>query len=103
MDYAIDMAAKTRSVLVALNLYEKSGDFTNFRVDSEKNVSIFSCKATEAKVQFSHIVRQGAEDAVVSLLYTLDPAFRYVIDDVVCEGPRKKEIPVYTRATLRAK
>merc|ERR1711879_163017 len=62
MEYAIDMAAKTKSSLVALNLDEQGTNFSSFCSESEKNICNFSDKATKAGLSFAHVVEQGAED-----------------------------------------
>ncbi len=103
MDYAIDMAAKTRSGLVALNLDTTGRDFSVFQARSEENIDRFSDRAANAGLLFSHEVRHGDEESVIGKMYQEDAQFRYVMDDsaVVCKN--RKVIPVYTRATLRAK
>ncbi|RWU06749.1 hypothetical protein DWB63_03015 [Pseudodesulfovibrio sp. S3] len=103
MEYAVDMASKTKSGIVALNLDEQGDNFSSFRMESEKNVATFACKAADAGLQFAHVVEQGAEVSVVARLYSEDEAFRYVMDDVVSQTSRKQIIPVYTRAMLRVK
>ncbi len=103
IDYAIDMASRTRSSLVALNLDETGANFSKFRAESENNVASFSCKAAEAGLNFAHVVEQGAEDLVVERLHSQDESFRYVMDDVVSTTTPKQPIPVYSRAMLRAK
>ncbi|BCS89856.1 universal stress protein [Pseudodesulfovibrio sediminis] len=101
-DYAIDMAQKTRSSLVALNLDESGKQFDDFCSKAKQSIQEFSCKAMEAGLGFAHEVRQGNEEAVVSELYSQDPQFRYIMDDApdIC---KRGTIPVYTRATLHAK
>lgn len=101
-DYAISMASKTRSSLVALNLDESGRDFPGFSREAEKNIEYFSCKAAEAGLAFSHEVRQGDEETVVAQMHEKDP-FRYVMDDSAVASKNRSSIPVYTRATLRAK
>lgn len=103
MDYAIDMASKTRSCLVALNLDESGANFSQFETSCASNINGFSCRAAEAGLRFDHLVRSGAEDNVVADLHDQDAAFRYVMNDVVSESARSRSIPVYTRATLRAR
>ena len=103
MDYAVEMAAKTNSGLVALNLNEKGLDFNGFCSEAEKNISAFSCKAADAGLRFSHQVKQGAETSVVAELHQEDAELRYVMDDVASSNTQKSTIPVYTRATLRAR
>ncbi|QGY42090.1 universal stress protein [Pseudodesulfovibrio cashew] len=100
-DYAISMASKTRSSLVALNLDETGEDFKAFSDQARKNIEYFSCKAEDAGLAFCHEVRQGDEDSVVAKMHEKDP-FRYVMDDTAVASQRSS-IPVYTRATLRAK
>ena len=103
MVYAVDMASKTKSGIVALNLDEQGDNFSTFRMESEKNIADFSGRASEAGLQFAHVVEQGQEVSVVARLYSEDEAFRYVMDDVVSATSRKQIIPVYTRAMLRVK
>lgn len=103
MDYAVDMAAKTKCGLVALNLDERGHDFTNFCTESEKNISSFSAKAEQAGLTFNHVVRHGAEDSVVAELHCADNSFRYVMEDIAAHTSTDRIIPVYTRATLRVK
>jgi len=103
MDYSINLATKTRSNLVALNLDERGSGFKGFREESVNNVTNFCSMATEAGLQFEHIVEQGAESSVVAKLYDSDPAFRYVLDDVDGTMSKKQIIPVYTRATMRTR
>jgi len=102
-DYAVSMARKTRSSLVALNVDESGRDFTGFLEESKRNIDYFSCRAAEAGLGFCHEIRQGDEESVVASMHAEDPGLRYVMDDsaVVCKN--QKSIPVYTRATLRAK
>ena len=102
-DYAINMAKKTRSSLVALNVDESGRDFDGFRNQAKRNIEYFSCRAADAGLSFSHEIRQGAEDTVVAQMHEKDPLFKYVMDDtaVVCKS--RSSIPVYTRATLQAK
>jgi len=102
-DYAITMAKKTRTSLVALNLDETGRDFAGFRAQAERNIANFSTMASNAGLAFEHEVRQGDEDSVVSQMHKTDPQFRYVMDDSVVICKNKTTIPVYTRATLRAK
>lgn len=101
-DYAVSMAAKTRSSLVALNLDESGRDFKAFSDEANKNIEYFSRRAKDAGLAFSHEVHQGKEEAVVAKMHEKDQ-FRYVMDDsaVVCQS--RSTIPVYTRATLQAK
>lgn len=101
-DYAVSMAAKTRSSLVALNLDESGRDFKAFSDQARKNIEYFSCKAADAGLAFSHEVRQGDEDTVVAQMHEQDQ-FRYVMDDSAIVSQNRTTIPVYTRATLRAK
>ncbi len=103
MDYAIDMASRTRSSLVALNLDEVGANFSKFRTEAKNNVTAFSCKATEAGLNFAHVVEQGTEDLVVERLHSQDETFRYVMNDVVSTTTPKQPIPVYSRAMLRVK
>ncbi len=102
-DYAVTMAQKTRSSLVALNLDESGRDFEGFCNEAKRNIEYFSCRAKDAGLGFSHEVRKGAEDAVVAQLHENDPSFRYVMDDSAGLCRNRSVIPVYTRATLRAK
>ncbi|SKA87597.1 hypothetical protein SAMN02745704_02057 [Paucidesulfovibrio gracilis DSM 16080] len=101
-DYAISMASKTRSSLVALNLDESGRDFAAFSDEARKNIEYFSCKASDAGLNFSHEVRQGKEGTVVAQLHEKEP-FRYVMDDSAAVCQSRSTIPVYTRATLQAK
>ncbi len=101
-DYAISMATKTRSSLVALNLDESGRDFAGFSREAKNNIEYFSCKAVDAGLAFSHEVRQGDEEAVVAQMHEEDQ-FRYVMDDSAVISKSRSSIPVYTRATLRAK
>jgi hypothetical protein len=103
VDYAVSMAAKTKSGLIALNLNEKGHDFPAFCAKAEQNISEFSCKATEAGLQFSHMVRHGAENHVVAQLHAENAGLRYVMDDIVSSTSKAQTIPVYTRATIRAR
>ncbi|SDL38010.1 hypothetical protein SAMN05660337_2840 [Maridesulfovibrio ferrireducens] len=103
VSYAVEMAAKTKSSLVALNLDEHGSNFNNFRSESEDNIASFSAKATEAGLLFAHIVKKGAEDSVVAELHCADNEFRYVMEDVVTTKSTKQAIPVYTHAMLRVK
>lgn len=102
-DYAINMAKKTRSSLVALNIDELGRDFTGFQDKAKKEIEYFSCRAADAGIAFEHEIRQGDEATVVDQIHESDPRFRYVMDDtaVVCKS--RGSIPVYTRATMRAK
>ncbi|WP_247648323.1 universal stress protein [Pseudodesulfovibrio sp. zrk46] len=102
-DYAIHMAKKTRSSLVALNLDESGRDFNGFSDKAKNNIDYFSCKAAESGISFCHEIRQGDEETIVAQMHEADPRFKYVMDDtaVVCKS--RNTIPVYTRATLRAK
>ncbi|WP_250645447.1 universal stress protein [Salidesulfovibrio onnuriiensis] len=103
MDYAIDMAAKTRSDLVALNLDTTGRDFDGFQARAKENIDRFSDRATTAGLLFSHEVRHGDEETVIGTMHQEDARFRYVMDDTVVTCKNRKVIPVYTRATLRAK
>ncbi|WP_022663395.1 hypothetical protein [Paucidesulfovibrio longus] len=103
MEYAIDMASKTRSSLVALNLDENGHNFSQFENTCASNIDGFSCRAAEAGLRFNHLVRSGAEDHVVADLHKEDSEFRYVMNDVVSESSTSRSIPVYTRATLRVR
>lgn len=103
VEYAVDMAAKTRSSLVALNLDEHGHDFDGFRAEAQRNIEQFSCKASDAGLLFEHEVRHGNEDTVIDQMYKEDAQFRYVMDDSAAVCKSRKVIPVYTRATLRAK
>ncbi|WP_432734877.1 hypothetical protein [Maridesulfovibrio sp. FT414] len=103
VNYAIEMAARTRSSLVALNLDEQGADFDNFRTRSQENVSSFSSKAQEAGLLFAHVVKQGAEDSVVADLHSEDGNVRYVMEDVASHRATGRAVPVYTRAMLRVK
>lgn len=102
-DYAIQMAKRTRSSLVALSLDEHNGNFKEFSEVAKNNIESFSCRAAEQGISFSHEIRQGQQEVVVAKMHEADPRFKYVMDDsaVVCKS--RKSIPVYTRATLRAK
>ncbi len=102
MDYAVDMAAKTRSDLVALNLDTTGRDFPVFRAKAEENIDRFSDKAADAGLLFSHEVRHGEEDSVIDKMYQ-ENSFRYVMDDSAVACKNRRVIPVYTRATLHAK
>ncbi|KAB1441523.1 universal stress protein [Pseudodesulfovibrio senegalensis] len=101
-DYAVSMAAKTRSSLVAVNVDESGQDFNEFSDEARKNIEYFSCKAVDAGLNFSHEVRQGDEEAVVAAMHEQDQ-FRYVMDDSIAVCQSRRTIPVYTRATLQAK
>lgn len=103
VNYAVEMAARTRSSLIALNLDEQGANFDNFCSQSEENISHFSSKAEEAGLLFAHVVKQGAEDSVVADLHNEDGELRYVMEDVVSERTTGRAIPVYTRAMLRVK
>ena len=103
MDYAVDMASKTKSGIVALNLDENGDNFAQFRMEAEQNIDAFSQRASAAGLNFDHKIEQGQEVSVVAKLYSEDEAFRYVMDDVVAATSRKQIIPVYTRAMLRVK
>lgn len=102
-DYAINMAKKTRSSLVALNLVESGSNFEDFSTQAKNNIEYFSCKAADAGLGFNHEIRQGDQEKVVAQMHADDPQFKYVMDDsaVVCKS--RGSIPVYTRATLHAK
>jgi len=102
-DYAINMAKKTRSSLVALNLDESGRDFTGFEAEAKRHIEYFSCKAADANLSFCHEIRQGDEDTVVAQMHESDPQFKYVMDDSAVVSKSRSSIPVYTRATLRAK
>lgn len=102
-DYAVDMAKKTRTSLVALSLDESGRDFDSFKNEAARGVEYFSCKAADAGLGFYHEVRQGDEDTVVAQMHESDPQFRYVMDDSAAVCKNRSSIPVYTRATLRAK
>lgn len=102
-DYAVNMAKKTRSSLVALNLDESGGDFGAFSNKAKDNIEYFSCKAADAGLGFCHEIRQGEQDDVVAQFHAKDPRFRYVMDDTAVVRNNASSIPVYTRATLRAK
>lgn len=101
-DYAVNMAKKTRSSLVALSLDESGKDFQTFSCQAKDNIKYFSCKAADAGLGFCHEIRQGAQDDVVEQMHASDPQFRYVMDDTAVVR-NTRSIPVYTRATLRAK
>ena len=103
VSYAIEMAARTKSSLVALNLDEQGADFDNFCSKSEQNISKFSDKAQDAGLLFAHVVKQGAEDSVVAALHEEDEQVRYVMEDVNSQKSTGRAIPVYTRAMLRVK
>lgn len=102
-DYAVDMAKRTRSSLVALNIDESGRDFEGFTTTARRNIEYFTCKAADAGLSFRHEIRQGDEGAVVRRMHEKDPGFRYVMDDSASESRGRRSIPVYTRATLRAK
>lgn len=102
-DYAVSMAQKTRSSLVALNVDEAGRDFESFQAEAKSNIEYFSCKAADAGLGFSHAIRQGDQDSIISQLHEADSRFRYVIDDTAAVCRSRGVIPVYTRATLRAK
>jgi hypothetical protein len=102
-DYAVDMACKTRSSLVALNIDESGRDFDGFRRQAERNIEYFNAKAADAGLTFSHEIHQGDENAIVARMHEQDPSFRYVMDDSAAVCKNRSSIPVYTRATLRAK
>ncbi|WP_421899487.1 hypothetical protein [Maridesulfovibrio sp.] len=101
VNYAVEMAARTKSSLIALNLDELGSNFTDFCSQSQENISHFSTKAEEAGLCFAHLVKQGAEDSVVAELHNQDEELRYVMEDVVRNPNAGPTIPVYTRATLR--
>ena len=102
-DYAINMAQKTRSSLVALSLDESGHRFDEFQAKAKDNIGYFSAKAADAGLSFCHEIRQGQEETVVSQLYSQDPQFRYVMDDTAGCSRNRSAIPVYPRPTLRAK
>jgi hypothetical protein len=102
-DYAVDMACKTRSSLVALNIDESGRDFDGFRSQAERNIEYFNAKAADAGLTFRHEIQQGDENAIVARMHEKDPSFRYVMDDSAAVCKNRSSIPVYTRATLRAK
>jgi hypothetical protein len=102
-DYAVDMACKTRSSLVALNIDESGKDFDGFRSQAQRNIEYFNAKAANAGLAFSHEIQQGDENAIVARMHEKDPSFRYVMDDSAAVCKNRRSIPVYTRATLRAK
>jgi len=102
-DYAVDMACKTRSSLVALNIDESGRDFDGFRSQAERNIEYFNAKAAHAGLAFSHEIQQGDENSIVARMHEQDPSFRYVMDDSAAVCKDRRSIPVYTRATLRAK
>ncbi|XPV75794.1 MAG: hypothetical protein ACNI27_14285 [Desulfovibrio sp.] len=101
INYAVEMATRTKSSLIALNLDERGADFSEFCSRAEKNISHFSAKAEEAGLQLSHVVKQGAENSIVAELHKQDEALRYVMEDVASNKSTGATIPVYTRATLR--
>lgn len=103
IDYAINMAARTRSSLVALNLDEGGRGFERFRAEAQNNIGRFETKAKAAGLLFKHEVRRGSEDTVIDAMYREDDTFRYVMDDTAAVCRNRRVIPVYTRATLRAK
>jgi hypothetical protein len=102
-DYAVDMACKTRSSLVALNIDESGRDFDGFSDQAKRNIEYFYTKAADAGLAFQHEVQQGDENAIVARMHEKDPSFRYVMDDSAAVCKNRSSIPVYTRATLRAK
>ncbi len=102
-DYAVDMACKTRSSLVALNIDESGRDFAGFRSQAERNIEYFNKKAADAGLTFRHEIQQGDENAIVARMHEKDPSFRYVMDDSAAVCKNRSSIPVYTRATLRAR
>jgi len=99
--YAVEMAARTNSSLIALNLDERGSNFGDFCSSSEENITHFSAKAAEAGLCFAHVVKQGDEDSVVAELHNQDDELRYVMEDVARNKNTAATIPVYTRATLR--
>ncbi|WP_320171162.1 hypothetical protein [Maridesulfovibrio sp.] len=103
VSYAVEMAARTKSSLVALNLDEQGSDFGNFCSQSEENISDFSSKAKEAGLLFAHVVKHGKEDSVVADLHEQDGNLRFVMEDVATSKSAGRAIPVYTRAMLRVK
>ena len=102
IDYAVNIAKKTRSSLVALNIDETGRDFDGFSSEAKRNIEYFTCKAAGAELSFSHVIQQGDENSVVARMHEKDPQFRYVMNDTAAAGKRGS-IPVYTRATLHAK
>lgn len=102
-DYAVDMARKTRSSLVAVNIDESGKDFEGFSSQAKRNIEYFNAKAADAGLCFRHEIQQGDENAVVARMHESDPSFRYVMDDSAAVCKNRSSIPVYTRATLRAK
>jgi len=102
-DYAVDMARKTHSSLVAVNVDESGWDFEGFRSQAKRDIEYFSHKASDAGLCFRHEVRQGDESAVVAHMHEQDPGFRYVMDDSAAVCKNRSRIPVYTRAVLRTK
>ncbi|MEF2229601.1 MAG: universal stress protein [Pseudodesulfovibrio sp.] len=103
VDYAVNIAKKTRSSLVALNIDESGRDFAGFNDEAKRNIEYFSCKAAGAELAFSHEIQQGDENSVVARMHEKDPQFRYVMNDTAAAGKSRGSIPVYTRATLHAK
>ncbi|WP_320173380.1 hypothetical protein [Maridesulfovibrio sp.] len=101
VNYAVEMAARTQSSLIALNLDERGSNFSDFCSQSEQNITHFSAKAEEAGLLFAHVVKQGAEDSVVAELHHQDEKLRYVMEDNARNKSASAAIPVYTRATLR--
>lgn len=102
-DYAVDMARKTHSSLVAVNVDESGWDFEGFRSQAERDIEYFSHKASDAGLCFRHEIRQGDESAIVAHMHEQDPGFRYVMDDSAAVCKNRSRIPVYTRAVLRTK
>ena len=102
MDYAANMAARTQSEIVALNLDEKGIDFDQFRQQASANVAGFAQKAQDLGLKFSHLVMHGQEENVLDTLYAKDAGYRYVMDDLPALTGKTRSIPVYSRVSLRA-
>jgi len=103
MNYAVEMASKTATAIVALNLDEHGHSFAKFQDQANEDIGRFQRKATDLGLHFSHMVAHGAEDQVVAKLHAADPHFRYVMNDMAADASPRRSFPVYTRATLRAK
>lgn len=103
ISYAVSMAAKTDSSIVALNIYDHGDDFSGYEAESCRRIETFSSAASELGLDFAHLVEHGKEDSVVAKLHAKDPNYRYVINDVPREKTGATTFPVYTRATMRAK
>ncbi len=103
MQYAVTMASRTKSEIVALSLDEKENDFKQFSAQCTQNIGKFSQEAKKMGLQFSHLVSHGQEDKVLDTLYAKDSGYRYVMDDMPALMGKKHSIPVYSRVSLRVK